>query len=355
MIETRALQRQAVLLVDDLRKQVAADSVLSSALCKEHAEAKAAERVGVTFETWLEGVLDQAAVAWVLGCVFVRFCEDNQLIDRQWLGGPDAGASVERALQARQAYLITNPTHNDRHWLRDGAFAYLRGLRATAKIFDEHNPVWRFGISADAAEALSDFFRRGNGHRSLRTEDLDTRFLGDLYQDLSSHARSTYALLQTPEFVEEFILDRTFEPAVKEFGLAETSVIDPTCGSGHFLLGAFERLLAKWREREPATAVDTLVERALGQVTGVDLNPFAVAIARFRLVVAALRATGRTNLNNSYPVRIATGDHCSTGARSPAIKATCSPNSRDGPSSPTSPKTPTFWQTTYAPASTPSL
>ncbi|BCJ76183.1 DNA methylase [Catellatospora sp. IY07-71] len=308
MIETRALQRQAGLLVDDLRTQVAADSELSSALRKEHTEAQAAKRVGVTYETWLEGVLDQAAVAWVLACVFVRFCEDNRLIDRQWLGGPEADASVERALQARQAYLITNPAHNDRHWLRDGAFAHLRGLRATAKIFDDHNPVWRFDISADAAEALSDFFRRGDGHRSLRSETLDTRFLGDLYQDLSAHARSTYALLQTPEFVEEFILDRTLEPALKEFGLAETSVIDPTCGSGHFLLGAFHRLLAKWREREPATAVDALVERALEQVTGVDINPFAVAIARFRLLVAALRATGRTNLNNTYLVRVATGD-----------------------------------------------
>ncbi|WP_144127958.1 BREX-2 system adenine-specific DNA-methyltransferase PglX [Catellatospora sichuanensis] len=308
MIDVKALQGQVRCLVEDLRIQVTTDSGRKSALQKEYAEAKAADRVGVTFETWLEDVLDQAAVAWVLGCVFVRFCEDNQLIDRQWLGGPDTSASVEWALQARQAYLISNPTHNDRHWLRDGAFAHMRGLRATAKIFDEHNPVWHFDISADAAEALSDFFRRGDGHRSLHTETLDTRFLGDLYQDLSSHARSTYALLQTPEFVEEFILDRTFEPAVQQFGLPETSVIDPTCGSGHFLLGAFERLLAKWREREPATAVDTLVERALGQVTGVDLNPFAVAIARFRLVVAALRATGRTNLNNTYPVRVATGD-----------------------------------------------
>lgn len=34
-------------------------------------------------------------------------------------------------------------------------------------------------------------------------------FLGDLYQDLSEQARKDYALLQTPEFVEEFILDRT--------------------------------------------------------------------------------------------------------------------------------------------------
>ena len=47
----------------------------------------------------------------------------------------------------------------------------------------------------------------------------NTRFLGDLYQDLSEAARKTYALLQTPEFVEEFILKYTLDPAIEEFGL----------------------------------------------------------------------------------------------------------------------------------------
>ncbi|WP_433320206.1 hypothetical protein [Micromonospora chersina] len=134
-------------------------------------------------------------------------------------------------MQYRQVYLIANPRHNDRHWLRE-AFGYLRGLKATGRIFDEHNPAWRFDISGPAAEELSDFLRRGAGQESLRRDDLNTRFLRELDQDLSTHAKKTYALLQTPEFVEEFILDQTFEPAVKEFDLPATSVIDPTCGSG---------------------------------------------------------------------------------------------------------------------------
>ena len=60
------------------------------------------------------------------------------------------------------------------------------------------------------------------GHllRSFEVEKGDTRFLGDLYQDLSEKARKKYALLQTPVFVEEFILDRTLNPAIDEFGLA---------------------------------------------------------------------------------------------------------------------------------------
>jgi hypothetical protein len=311
MIELKPLQNQVRSLVDDLRAQVAADDQadLLASLKAEHEAAKEARRTAGTFETWLEDVLDQAAVAWVLGCVFVRFCEDNDLIPRIWIGGPTEKASADRAVQERQGYLVANPLHNDRHWLRK-AFEYMASLGPTAKIFDGHNPVWRFDISGPVAEELSDFFRRAAGYVSLKSETLDTRFLGDLYQNLSAHARETYALLQTPEFVEKFILDRTFEPAYKEFGLAGTTVIDPTCGSGHFLLGAFDRLIKRWRQREPDTPANVLVQRALDQVTGVDVNPFAVAIARFRLMIAALKACDQRKLETAraFRLRLAVGD-----------------------------------------------
>jgi hypothetical protein len=309
MIDLKSLQKQVLVLVADLRERVAADGALRADLTAEYGAAKKAGRVGASFETWLGDVLDQAAVAWVLGCVFLRFCEDNGLIERLWLGGADEHAPMERAMQNRQKFLVDNPLKNDRDWLRS-AFTYLAGLRATGHIFDKRNPVWRFDISGEAAEQLCEFFRRGGGAASLRSDSLDTRFLGDLYQDLSKHARDTYALLQTPEFVEEFILDRAFEPALAEFGLARMSVIDPTCGSGHFLLGAFHRLVRRWRDREPGTDIRELVERALGQVTGVDINPFAVAVARFRLMVAALTACGLSRLESApaFPVRVAAGD-----------------------------------------------
>ncbi|WP_438940072.1 hypothetical protein, partial [Chitinophaga hostae] len=110
-------------------------------------------------------------------------------------------------------------------------------------------------------------------------DDYTDFILGDLYQDLSDHAKKQFALLQTPEFVEEFILDRTLEPAIATFGLADTTLIDPTCGSGHFLLGAFHRLVAKWTDAEPATNPRERVRRSLTAIAGVDVNPFAVAIA----------------------------------------------------------------------------
>jgi hypothetical protein len=126
-------------------------------------------------------------------------------------------------------------------------FRRYQKLPGVSGVFGERNPLWQLSSRADGAKALLElWWATDDEGRVLRHDftdpSLDTRFLGDLYQDLSEHARKQYALLQTPEFVEEFILDRTLDPAIETFGLDEVRMIDPTCGSGHFLLGAFDRL-----------------------------------------------------------------------------------------------------------------
>ena len=52
------------------------------------------------------------------------------------------------------------------------------------------------------------------------------------------------------------------------------------------------------------------MQAALDAIHGVDLNPFAVAIARFRLTVAALKACGLTSLENApaFNFHLAVGD-----------------------------------------------
>ncbi|MCA9312396.1 MAG: BREX-2 system adenine-specific DNA-methyltransferase PglX, partial [Phycisphaerales bacterium] len=118
-------------------------------------------------------------------------------------------------------------------------------------------------------------------------------------------------------FVEEFILDRTLTLAIETFGLAKTTLIDPTCGSGHFLLGGFRRLFEAWRAAEPGVSEREHAERALAAVTGVDLNPFAAAIARFRLLVAAVKAShiGRLADAPAFTIDVAVGDSLLWGAR----------------------------------------
>lgn len=179
-------------------------------------------------------------------------------------------------------------------------------------------PTW---LSGDAAGELLKFFQNVDANTGALVHDFsdpnwDTRFLGDLYQDLSEAARKKYALLQTPIFVEEFILDRTLDPAVEEFGLKDFRMIDPACGSGHFLLGSFHRLLDRWLRKEPATNIRELAQRALNSVHGVDINPYAIAIARFRLLLAAMQACGIERLIDApaFQLNLACGDSLLHGA-----------------------------------------
>ncbi|MER5790272.1 BREX-2 system adenine-specific DNA-methyltransferase PglX [Streptomyces sp. NPDC001980] len=335
------LRKQVSALEDDLRARSESVEKYRKRLHDEYRLAYDADRTSAPYETWRDERVTQVAAAWVLACVFVRFCEDNELFERPWIAG--VGDRLKEAIDHDQAFFAANPAMNDRDWLYE-SFRHLAGTnRTVAGLFDEaHNPLWEIEPSYEAARDLLKFWRRvdrdGEIVHSFVDPELSTRFLGDLYQELSEHARKTYALLQTPVFVEEFILDLTLEPAVEEFGLEPIveivdghgnkrelppglRTIDPACGSGHFLLGLFDRLLAKWRDAEKGTDDWALIRRALESVHGCDKNPFAVAIARFRLVVAVLKASGAKRLDTlpDFPINVAVGDSLLHGRDAGAV------------------------------------
>lgn len=314
------LQRLLPKLEADIRSRIADHQDLDSALRAEHRNARDANRTSEAYEMWRDGEITQAAVAWVLACVFVRFMEDNGLLDSPHISGP--GERRQQAIDRHALYFQGHPTHSDRDYLYE-VFEKVAELPAARELFDRrHNPLWRIGLSGDGATALLDFWQRINpdtGHldHDFADPDWNTRFLGDLYQDLSEAARKKYALLQTPEFVEEFILDRTLTPAIEEFGFREVRMIDPTCGSGHFLLGAFARLFDLWAKNEPGAGARDLAQRVLNQVYGVDVNPYAVAIARFRLLTAVLKACDVHRLADApgFQLNLAVGDSLLHGKR----------------------------------------
>jgi hypothetical protein len=316
MIDPQALladARQVTdLLVDDLRTRTDTHDETRIAVRGVYEQAASVGRTDRSWEDWREDLLAQVASGWTLATVFVRFCEDNRLVETPLLSGPEHRRSIAR--DHRAAFLAANPTADDRHWLVE-VFERYRKLPGIGAVLGERNPLWQIEPGPDGARALLElWWRTDDEGRRLRHDftdaQLGTRFLGDLYQDLSEHARKQYALLQTPEFVESFILDRTLDPAIETFGLDEVRMIDPTCGSGHFLLGAFDRLMHRWQEREPHTPAAALAQRALDAVHGVDINSFAVAIARFRLLVVALSASeiGRLEDAPDFQINVATGD-----------------------------------------------
>ena len=75
------LQAQVKRLSDDLRER-SEQEPFATRLTDEHTGAAhppkpETPRTALSFAAWREDRIVQAAVAWVLSTVFVRFCEDN--------------------------------------------------------------------------------------------------------------------------------------------------------------------------------------------------------------------------------------------------------------------------------------
>ena len=314
------LQQQLPKIEKDILAYSESRPELTEHLKSEYQKAINANRTADHFFTWRGGQITQAAVAWILICVFVRFLEDNQLLDAPVLAG--SGERLKHAKDRIQVHFNDNPTHGERDYLLT-MFAELEKLPAIKELLDhQHNPLWQIPVSSDGAKLLVDFFQKidpetGEIIHDFADANWDTRFLGDLYQDLSIAVQKKYALLQTPEFVESFILDYTLEKAENTFGLKGLRMIDPTCGSGHFLLTGFERIFNKWCRREPTTNTRELAQRALNSVYGVDLNPYAIAICRFRLLIAAMQVSGTSTMRQApdFHFNLAVGDSLLHGKR----------------------------------------
>ena len=100
MIDAKALladlQKLLVTLESDLRHRCKNHADVDQPLRDQYAAAKAANRTAQAYEVWRDEQITQAAVAWILGCVFVRFCEDNHLIDPPRLSGPGERTAAGR-------------------------------------------------------------------------------------------------------------------------------------------------------------------------------------------------------------------------------------------------------------------
>jgi hypothetical protein len=118
------------------------------------------------------------------------------------------------------------------------------------------------------------------------------------------HARRGLGAYYTPEDLVGALLDRALAPVIRDTiaahpaspaeALLSLTIIDPACGSGHFLLAAARRLAAQVARLEAnGTPSAAQYRHALREVVarciyGVDLNPMALELCRVSLWMEAV-------------------------------------------------------------------
>lgn len=168
------------------------------------------------------------------------------------------------------------------------------------------------------------FIRKDGVTHRINWRDLKTEELGSVYESLleirprleangvftldsgaKGNDRKTSGSYYTPDSLVETLLDSALNPVLqkaedsadtpedKVAAILDLRVIDPACGSGHFLLGAARRMadrVAKLRnedagKEETQAALRDVVSRC---IHGVDRNPMAVELAKVALWIESV-------------------------------------------------------------------
>lgn len=131
----------------------------------------------------------------------------------------------------------------------------------------------------------------------LADDGRELRFASDASETRGNQRKSTGSYY-TPDSLVQALLDSALDPVLDraESGAADPaesllslSVIDPACGSGHFLLAAARRIatrVARHRAQGMPSAIDfrhALRDVARRCLYGVDRNPMAVELAKVAL------------------------------------------------------------------------
>ena len=164
------------------------------------------------------------------------------------------------------------------------------------------------------------WLKEPSGLVPVNWRDMETEELGSVYEGLleltprltadghgfafaeggeaQGHARKTTGSYYTPDSLVQALLDSALDPVLDRVeaegddpvkALLSVTVVDPACGSGHFLLAAARRIatrVARHRASGVASADDyrhALREVARACIHGVDRNPLAVELTKVAL------------------------------------------------------------------------
>ena len=182
-------------------------------------------------------------------------------------------------------------------------------------IFALYPPQSRYEFSVIAADILGQVYERFLGKViEVRSADHETR----VAVEEKPEVRKAGGVYYTPEYIVDYIVENTLgkllDGATPEQA-ARLRVLDPACGSGSFLTGAYNYLLdwhidyyrrhpAQFRNRRRETAEGILLTTTekrrilLNNIYGVDLDQSAVEVTKLSLLLKMLE-----NENDSTGLR----------------------------------------------------
>jgi len=110
-------------------------------------------------------------------------------------------------------------------------------------------------------------------------------FISSIYEEFVSKESGT-GIHYTPEHIVDFVLDGVLPWDSQEWDI---NILDPACGSGIFLVKAFQRLMYRWEKAHKKRIQPSDLKKLLeNNLFGVDVDAQAVRVASFSLYLTML-------------------------------------------------------------------
>jgi hypothetical protein len=148
-------------------------------------------------------------------------------------------------------------------------------------------------VKAEHLQLLSDFV---SGRLQIRTgqwslwpqysfDAIPLEFISSIYESFLTTDHRKKGAVYTPAHLVDFMLDAVLPWNSTDWNVR---ILDPACGSGIFLVKAFQRLVYRWRNANPGAEPKAEVLRRILEhnIVGVDVEPHAVRTAVFSLYLA---------------------------------------------------------------------
>ncbi len=226
-----------------------------------------------------DGVPNEVAYGFIGRSLFACY-----LLDRDLLGNVEPHEFVgDKSTKFMNVLDDHDATYRFFEQLTERFGGDLFPVHSREKHYITHYHLWKLKSFLEGHDLVS-------GQQRLWPYDfkyIPIELISEIYDTfLQTEQRKELGAFYTPLSLVDFVLNETL-PLENFDGTG--SVLDPACGSGVFLVRAFQRIMGAWQKRyQRRPSIDTVFSIVSSQIFGIDKAEEAVQIAVFSLYLAMI-------------------------------------------------------------------
>jgi type I restriction-modification system DNA methylase subunit len=226
--------------------------------------------------------------------IFIRNCEDRELENKKLL---EVSRETSALKHLRELFCYYDKTYDSKLFTYDPSNPKKVHDCDTVKIDDDVlkdviTGLYRtkdksvfYDFSAIEADVLGNIYEQYLGHILKKTPKRAT------VTESQAH-RKAQGIYYTPTYIVDYIVRNTLGELLNKTSVSDIpkiKVLDPACGSGSFLIKAFDVICEAYMKKTKSDKVTFEQKRSILQnnIYGVDLDPKAVEIAQLNLLLKA--------------------------------------------------------------------